>query len=84
MSARSKSAGWRLDLGDDLEAKLADFASAFYKANKTEIVREALDWYIDKILAEEPARRARYEDARRRRGIGSIIPIRPVRTDKAC
>jgi hypothetical protein len=62
--------GIRVDLGDELAAKLEDFCAAYYDAKKVKIIREAVDWYIDKILAEEPARRMRYEDARQHeRGI---------------
>ncbi len=75
---RSKSAGFRLDLGDELSAKLEDFRAAYYRADKTEIIREALDTYIDSTLAKEPERRRRYEAARRKRGGGAENPVRLV------
>jgi hypothetical protein len=78
--ARSKSAGFRLDLGDEIEAKLGDFCSAYYRGNKTEIIREAVDWYIDKILDAEPERKRRYESARRQRTVASA-PVRLVRPE---
>jgi hypothetical protein len=65
--ARSKSKGWRLDLGDDLEAKLTDFAAVYYKANKTEIVREAVDLYIKVTLDKEQDRKKRYDAAQEKR-----------------
>ena len=64
---RSKSKGFRLDLGDELDAKLVDFCAAYYKANKTEVIREALDAYIESTLNSEPERRRRYELERQKR-----------------
>lgn len=64
---RDKRAGFRLDLGPELEAKLADFCTAFYKASKTEIIRQALEEHIDSVLASEPERKRRYDDVRRDR-----------------
>jgi hypothetical protein len=67
--ARDKGAGFRLDLGDELEGKLADFCAAYYGASKTEVIRQAVDQYIRLILDNEPERRRRYEEeARKRRG----------------
>ena len=60
---RSKNVGWRLDLGDEIENQLNDFAAAYYKGNKTEIVREAVKEYIDKTLRAEPERKKRYDAA---------------------
>jgi predicted DNA-binding protein len=76
--ARSKSKGFRLDLGDELEAKLEDFCAAYYDGKKTTIIREALEAYIDSTLANEPERRNRYDAARRRRGIATEPPVRLV------
>lgn len=73
----NKDNGFRLVLGDELAAKLEDFRAAYYHADKTEIIRAALDAYIDSTLANEPERRRRYEDARRRR-IGGLTPLRLV------
>jgi hypothetical protein len=81
--ARSKSRGFRLDLGDELEAKLEDFRAAYYRADKTAIIREALDTYIDSVLANEPERRRRYEVARRKRG-ATVVPMRPTKPERAC
>jgi hypothetical protein len=73
--ARDKGKGWRLDLGDELEARLSDFAAAYYDANKTRIVREAVDWYIKLILEKEPERKKRYEQKRaQREGSAGDLP----------
>jgi hypothetical protein len=72
---RSKSLGFRLDLGDEIEAKLNDFCAAYYRGNKSEILREAADWYIDKILEAEPERKKRYDAARQKRLLSEDQPI---------
>jgi hypothetical protein len=72
------SKGIRVDLGDELAAKLEDFCAAYYDAKKVRIIREAVDWYIDLILDREPERRKRYEAARSKRGGATVIPIRPL------
>ena len=66
--ARNKGAGFRLDLGEELEGRLADFCEAYYGASKTRVIREAIDQYIRATLANEPERRERYEEERRKRG----------------
>jgi hypothetical protein len=66
--ARDKNAGFRLDLGEELEGELADFCAAYYGASKTEVIRQAVGQYIRSILANEPARRKRYEEERGKRG----------------
>jgi hypothetical protein len=75
---RDKSKGFRLDLGDELDAKLADFCAAYYKANKTEVIREALEAYIESTLNREPERRRRYELARQKRAVAAQPPIQLV------
>lgn len=67
---RDKGRGWRLDLGDDLEERLTDFSAAFYRAPKTEIIREALEEHMQRVLAMEPERQRRYDEIRRRRAEG--------------
>jgi hypothetical protein len=74
-----KNKGFRLDLGDELDAKLEDFCSAYYKANKTEVIREALEAYIESTLDGEPERRQRYELARQRRNAVTPIQLVPRR-----
>jgi hypothetical protein len=75
---RSKNEGFRLDLGDELDAKLTDFCMAYYKANKTEVIREALEAYIESTLDREPERRRRYELARQKRGAETMPPLQLV------
>ena len=76
--SRSKSKGFRLDLGDELDAKLTDFCAAYYNANKTEVIRVALDTYIESTLEGEPERRRRYELARQKRGDTTKSPLQLV------
>jgi hypothetical protein len=54
-------------LDDELAAKLEDFRAAFYRAEKTEIVKEALHAYIDSVLKAEPERKKRYDAAQKKR-----------------
>ena len=65
--ARAKGAGFRLDMGEPWDGKLSDFCAAFYNASKTQVIREALDIYIDFTLDKEPERRKRYKATRRKR-----------------
>ena len=67
--ARDKGAGFRLDLGEELEGRLADFCAAYYGASKTKVIREAVEQYIQQILVNEPNRKKRYEEERGRRGV---------------
>jgi hypothetical protein len=43
-----KGRGLRIDLGDDLEQKLAAFAATYHVKNKTDIIREALIEHMEK------------------------------------
>ena len=67
--AKKTKGGFRLDLGEPWEGKLADFCAAHYDASQTNVIRHALDAFIDQRLADpgESAMRARYEEARRKR-----------------
>jgi len=76
--SRSKNKGFRLDLGDELDAQLEDFCSAYYKANKTEVIREALGAYIESVLDREPERRRRYELARQKRITKARSPLQLI------
>jgi hypothetical protein len=73
VAKESKSGGFRLDLGEPWSGKLADFCAAHYNASQTEIVRRALDAFIDQRLADpgESAMKARFEEERRKRLAGS-------------
>jgi Arc/MetJ-type ribon-helix-helix transcriptional regulator len=83
MAGGRDSQGFRIDLGDELHTKLKDFCAAYYRANQSEVIREAVDWYIDLILSREPERRRRYEEARRERG-AKVVPLRPIRPLEDC
>ncbi len=50
-----KSKGFRLDLGEPLASDLADFCAAHFKAPATEVIREALNGFIQGRLNDEPA-----------------------------
>jgi hypothetical protein len=55
-----KGKGFRLDLGDKLEAKFAAFAATYYAKTKTDIIREALASHMERELAADRERRRRY------------------------
>lgn len=78
--SRNNSSGFRLDLGVELESKLADFCAAYYNASKTQVIREALNSYIDAVLDNEPERRKRYELEKRKR-LGQSARVKIVRSD---
>ena len=46
---------------------MADFCAAHYGAPEREIMRAAIDLFIQERLAAEPEVRKRYEEARKRR-----------------
>jgi hypothetical protein len=78
MVARDKSKGFRLDLGDELNAKLEDFCAAFYRGQKTQICREAVEHYIEWVLEREPERKKRYDVERRKRSV-KVVQLREVK-----
>lgn len=69
MAKSSKSGGFRLDLGEPLAGKLADFCAAHYDASQTSIIRHALEEFIERRLADPgwSAMRTRYEEERQKR-----------------
>jgi hypothetical protein len=75
--------GLRVDLGDELAAKLDDFCAAFYDGKKVRIIREAVDWYIDLILEREPERKKRYETERKKRG-ATVVSFRSAKPAAEC
>lgn len=76
-----RSTGARFNLGEPWDGNLADFCEAHFKASATEVVRQALDHFFTVRFQEEPAVKARVDEARRRRlGIGTD-KIRPIRRD---
>jgi len=62
------------DLAQDLEA----FCAAHYKAEKAEIIREALRFFIDTRLAEEPIMKARFLEERAMliKRPGTVVPLK--------
>jgi hypothetical protein len=64
-----ESKGFRLDLGEPLASKLADFCAAHYDGTQTKVIRDALEKFLEERLAdpEEAAMRRRYEEIRRKR-----------------
>lgn len=64
---RDKGKGFRLDMGEPWDGKLEDFCAAYYDASKTQVIREALDQYIDFILKNEPERKRRYDEHKGKR-----------------
>ncbi len=56
-----------IDLGEELESRLADFCEAHYGSPQARIVREALDAFINSQLEKEPELRKRFEAARDKR-----------------
>jgi hypothetical protein len=61
------SKGSRLGLGEPWQSMLNDFCAAHYNASERDIVRTALDFFIQNRLEAEPEVRKRYEEARRKR-----------------
>ena len=62
-----ETGGFRLDLGEPLAGMLADFCEAFFGANKTKVIREALHEFIPAKLDANPERAQRYYELRRKR-----------------
>lgn len=57
----------KLQLGEPLASKLVDFCAANYNAPALEVIRRALDEHIEGRLSHEPALRALYDEARKKR-----------------
>ena len=51
-----ETGGFRLDLGEPTAGMLADFCTAFFGANKTQVIREALQEFIPVKVAANPER----------------------------
>lgn len=62
-----ETGGFRLDLGEPVAGMLADFCAAFFRGNKTEIIREALLEFIPAKAAANPERGRKYEELQRKR-----------------
>jgi hypothetical protein len=74
-----KSKGFRLDLGEPWASDLIDFCAVHFKAPATEVIREALDEFIQGRLNAEPAVRKRFDEARKKRlgATGQNIRVLP-------
>lgn len=61
------------------QSMLTDFCAAHYNAPERDIIRAALDFFVQNRLDAEPEMRKRFEDARRRRlGLSdSVVRIVP-------
>jgi hypothetical protein len=66
---RSKNKGFRLDLGDELDAKLRAFCAVHYDADMTKVIRKAVEEHIDATLADASQRRKDYELILAKQGI---------------
>ena len=60
-------AGFRLDLGERLDGMLEDFCESFFGADKTKVIRAALDEFIPAKVDENPERGELYHRLRQRR-----------------
>lgn len=68
------SKGTRNGLGEPWQGLLSDFSKAHYNAPERDIIRAALDFFIQNRLAAEPEVQKRYEEARKKRlGLGENV-----------
>lgn len=67
----------KLQLGEPWAGKLADFCAAYLNAPQKEIIRAAIDVFIDTELAANAGIKTRYEEARQKRLINA--PVRTLR-----
>lgn len=72
--APRRTTGSRLKIGDPHEGRLADFCDACHSASGIEVIRRALDKFIEAEIAENPGVKARYREAQRRRaGLNVVV-----------
>ncbi|WP_156179643.1 hypothetical protein [Bradyrhizobium sp. LTSPM299] len=73
------SKGARLGLGEPWQSMLNDFCAAHYNAPERDMIRAALDFFIQNRLDAEPEVKKRFEEARRKRlGLSdSVVRIVP-------
>ncbi len=55
-----------MNLGEPLDTDLAAFCAAYYHTPAINVVREAVEEHIRKVLASEPERRKKFEEAKKR------------------
>jgi hypothetical protein len=68
-----------IPLPEDLAMDLEAFCAAHYKAEKAEVIRRAVRFFIDARLADEPKMRARFleERALLTKSPGAVVQLRP-------
>lgn len=72
MSGKNK--GTYVELGDELHGSLRAFCEALHGANKSRVIRNAVEAYIESELRSNDGLRERYEDFRqRKRRVSSAI-----------
>lgn len=73
------SKGVRLGLGEPWQSMLRDFCAAHYNAPERDMIRVALDFFIQNRLEAEPEVKKRFDEARRKRlGLSdSVVRIVP-------
>jgi hypothetical protein len=76
------SKGSRHNLGEPWASKLADFSAAMLGAPEANIIRAALNAYIDGRLENEPEIRRLYEEARDKRLAANGKNVTPLRTNR--
>lgn len=69
----------QVELSSELALDLAAFSAAYYDAQYAPILRAALREHIDRSLADEPARRRSFRDAKERLQRSPTEPIQLVR-----
>lgn len=62
-----ETGGFRLDLKQPVAGMLEDFCTAFFRGNKTEVIREALLEFIPSQVAANPGRGRIYSDLQAKR-----------------
>jgi len=73
------SKGARLGLGEPWQSMLSDFCAAHYNAPERDMIRAALDFFIQNRLEAEPEVKKRFDEARKKRlGLSdSVVRIVP-------
>jgi hypothetical protein len=61
------SKGARFDLGEPWTSDLADFCAAAWGAPEKNIIKAALEMFIQDRLTKEPELKKRFDEARRKR-----------------
>jgi hypothetical protein len=59
--------GFRLDLREPVAGMLSDFCEAFFRGNKTDVIREALLQFIPAQVSANPGRGSKYAALQRKR-----------------